>query len=157
MEQMMERLLEKMDANQAEMKAVQEQMDTNQAKAEADGEVLKGIMDANTKSIREDIKSGQAEVRSIVRVFREKMYACVTSRRDREVTMSCQEKMGQNSGEKEAVVERQKIPNEEVAIHSLRACRARQQPPKKRRRLSPIQGRCSPWRSIKKSPRNKPQ
>jgi hypothetical protein len=36
--------------------------------------------------------------------------------------MSCQEKMESNSGEKEAVVEQQKIPNEEVAIHSLRAC-----------------------------------
>jgi hypothetical protein len=32
-------------------------------------------------------------------------------------------KMEPNSGEKETVVERQKIPNEEVAIHSPRACR----------------------------------
>jgi hypothetical protein len=31
-------------------------------------------------------------------------------------------KMEPNSGEKEAVVGRQKIPNEEVAVHSLRAC-----------------------------------
>jgi hypothetical protein len=30
-------------------------------------------------------------------------------------------KMEPNSGEKEAVVERQEISNEEVAIHSLRA------------------------------------
>jgi hypothetical protein len=29
--------------------------------------------------------------------------------------------------------------------------------PKKRRRLSPIQDRCSPWRSIKRSRRKKPQ
>jgi hypothetical protein len=32
--------------------------------------------------------------------------------------------MEPNSGEKEAVVERQEIPNEEVAIHSLRTCRS---------------------------------
>jgi hypothetical protein len=68
-------------------------------------------MDANTKSK--------------VKAFHEKMEACAASRRDdREVTVSCQEKMEPNSGEKEAVVERQKIPNVEVAIHSLRACRS---------------------------------
>lgn len=33
------------------------------------------------------------------------------------------EKMEPNPGEKEAVVERQEIPNEEFASHSLRACR----------------------------------
>jgi hypothetical protein len=32
--------------------------------------------------------------------------------------------MEPNSGEKEAVVERQEISNVEVAIHSLRACRS---------------------------------
>jgi hypothetical protein len=32
------------------------------------------------------------------------------------------EKMEPNPGEKEAVVEQQEIPNEEAAIHSLRAC-----------------------------------
>jgi hypothetical protein len=43
--------------------------------------------------------------------------------------MACQyamqtslKKMEPNSGEKEAIVERQKIPNEEVAVHSLWAC-----------------------------------
>jgi hypothetical protein len=66
-----------------------------------------------------------ANTKSIVRVFHEKMDACVASRRDdREVTMSCQEKMEPNSEEKEAVVERQNISKEEVAIHSLRACRS---------------------------------
>jgi hypothetical protein len=33
------------------------------------------------------------------------------------------EKMEPNPGEKEAVVERQEIPNEMIAIHSLMACR----------------------------------
>jgi hypothetical protein len=32
------------------------------------------------------------------------------------------ENMKPNPGEKEAVVERQEIPNKEVAIHSLKAC-----------------------------------
>jgi hypothetical protein len=39
------------------------------ADREADREELKERMDANTKSMREDIKSGQAEVRSIVTAF----------------------------------------------------------------------------------------
>jgi hypothetical protein len=44
------------------------------------------------KATREDIKSGQAEVRSIVRAFHEEMDACVGSRRDdRKETMSFQE------------------------------------------------------------------
>jgi hypothetical protein len=33
------------------------------------------------------------------------------------------EKMEPNPGEKEAIAERQENPNEEVALHSLRACR----------------------------------
>jgi hypothetical protein len=52
--------------------------------------------------MREEIKSGQAEVASTVNAF--------------------QEKEEPNPGEKEAVVERQEMPNEEAAIHSLRAC-----------------------------------
>jgi hypothetical protein len=37
-----------------------------------------------------------------------------------EVTEANPEKMEPNPGEKEAVVERQEIPNEEAAIHSLK-------------------------------------
>jgi hypothetical protein len=73
MQHMMEHLLAKMDANQEK----------------ADRE-LKEMM----KGTQERIKTGQAEVRSIVRAFREKMDTCVASRRDDgEVTMSCQEKL----------------------------------------------------------------
>jgi hypothetical protein len=44
-------------------------------------------MESNLE-IKEDIKSAQAEVRSIVRAFHEKMDACVASRRnDRQETM----------------------------------------------------------------------
>jgi hypothetical protein len=97
-------MLAKMSSN---MKTMQKKADDDR---KSDREVLKGIMDANTKSL--------------VRAFHEKMDACVSSRRDdREVTMSCQ-KMEPNSGGKEAAVERQKIPNEEVAIHYLRTCRS---------------------------------
>jgi uncharacterized protein with WD repeat len=39
-----------------------------------------------------------------------------------EATEANPEKMDLNPGEKEAVVERQKIPNEETVIHSLREC-----------------------------------
>jgi hypothetical protein len=56
----------------------------------SDREVLKGMMDANTKSMREDIKSGQEEMRCIVGAFQEKMDACVAIRRnDRKETLSC--------------------------------------------------------------------
>jgi hypothetical protein len=48
------------------MQQMLQQLLAMQEKAEADREVLKGIMDANTKSMREDIKSSQAEMRSIV-------------------------------------------------------------------------------------------
>jgi hypothetical protein len=58
----------------------------------ADREELKEIMDANTKAMREDVKCGQAEIRSIVGAFQENMDACVAHRRDaRKETMSCLE------------------------------------------------------------------
>jgi hypothetical protein len=117
-------------------------------------EELKGMMKAtqerigaNTKSMREEIKSGEAEMKSTVNAFQEKMNAAIANRNnDRKETTACHDEMEAsinkiepNSGEKEAVAERQEIPNKEVAVHSLRACQARQQPPEKRRRLSPIQ------------------
>jgi hypothetical protein len=39
-------------------------------------------MDVNLKKLREDIKSGKAEVRSIVAAFQEKMDACVANRKN---------------------------------------------------------------------------
>jgi hypothetical protein len=61
----------------------------------------------------------------------EKMDAWLANmKNDRKETTACQNAMGANlekmelkPGEKEAVVERQEIPKEEVAIRSLRACR----------------------------------
>jgi hypothetical protein len=52
-----------------------EMLKAMQEKAEADREVLKGIIEANTKSMREDIKSGQVEMRSTVEAIEEKMAA----------------------------------------------------------------------------------
>jgi hypothetical protein len=62
----------------------------------------------------------------------EKMYICIADMIDgRKEQTACQEdretnpeKMDLNSGEQAAVVERQEIPNEEVAVHSMRACRS---------------------------------
>jgi hypothetical protein len=74
------------------MQEMIERLLAGQAKAEADREVLKGITDANTKSMREDIKTGQAEMRSIVGALQEKMDACVARMRDdQKETMSFQE------------------------------------------------------------------
>jgi hypothetical protein len=63
--------------------------------------------------------------------YQEKMDAWIAAMKDgRKERAVCQEaakanpeKIEPNPGEKEAVVERQEIPNEEAATHSLRACR----------------------------------
>jgi hypothetical protein len=59
------------------------------------------------------------------------MDAWIANRKnDREETTPCQyetgasiKKMEPNPGEKETAVERQEIPNEEIAVHFPRACR----------------------------------
>jgi hypothetical protein len=106
------------------------------------------------KANREDLKSSQAEKRSIVNAW-------MTDINDaRKKTTACQYEMEPNPGEKETAVERQEIPNEEVAVHSQRACRsetAASQEARRQiqRRLSQNQERCSPWRSIRRSLRKK--
>jgi hypothetical protein len=115
-------------ADQEDLRAkLEAKMDANQKKTDDSQQ----RMDVNLKEIREDIKSGQAEMRSIVEAIEEKMDAWIADiKNDGKETMACQDameatlkKVEQNPGEKEAVVEWwQEIPNEEVAIHSLRAC-----------------------------------
>jgi hypothetical protein len=90
-------------------------------------------MDANIKDLKENIKSSKAEMTSIVDAWitgtnnaRKKTNAC------QEVTGVNPEKMEPNPEEKEAVVKWQEILNEEAAVHSLRACRERRWPAKKR-------------------------
>jgi hypothetical protein len=123
-------MLAKMDDNLARMKAMQEQMDAYQAKTDSDREADQINVQEMMKATQKDTKSGQAEVRSIVRAIEEKMDAWIANMKDdREETTAYQyamqtslKKMETSLGEKEAVVERQEISNEEVAIHSLRAC-----------------------------------
>jgi hypothetical protein len=70
------------------------------AERKADREELKGMMkafqertDANTEAIKDDIKLGQEEMRSIFGAFQGKMEACVASRRDNgKEAISCQER-----------------------------------------------------------------
>jgi hypothetical protein len=103
-------------------------VDANQTKT--DGNQVE--LDVNLKETREEIKSGEAETKSVVRAFHEKMDARIADIKDaRKKTTACQEvtganpkKMEPNSGEEEAVVEQQEIPKEEVAVHSPRACRS---------------------------------
>jgi hypothetical protein len=108
------------------MQQMLQQLLAMQVKAEADREVLKGIMDANTRSMREDIKSSQAEMRSMVDAWITDIKDASKKTMDR--LPRCEgtnpEKMEPNSGEREAVMDRQEIPNEEVAVHSQRACRS---------------------------------
>jgi enterochelin esterase-like enzyme len=72
----------------------------------------------------EEINSGKAEMRSTVNAWivdmkedQKERTAC------QEVTKANPEKMEPTPGEKETIVQQQEIPNEEVAFHSLRACR----------------------------------
>jgi hypothetical protein len=68
----------------------------------------------------------------MIAAFKGKMDARIADVKDaRKTTTACQEvtganpdKIATNSGEKETVVEQQEIPNEEVAVHSLRTCRS---------------------------------
>jgi hypothetical protein len=81
-------------------------------------------IDAKLKDLKEDTKSSQAEMRSILDAWitdikdaQKKTTAC------QEMTGANPEKMETNPEEKGAIVERQVILNEEAAIHSLRECR----------------------------------
>jgi hypothetical protein len=113
------------------------------------------------KYYREDLKSDQAKM---IAAFKEKTDAWIANIKDalkiktacQEVTRANPEKIEPNLVEVETVVEQHDIPNEEVEVHSQRT-EARQQPPKKIQRRSPIQERCSLWRSIERSRRKTPQ
>jgi hypothetical protein len=72
----------------------------------------------------EKVKADQAEEKA----YREKFMTIFRTNREdvvaacQETTEVCPEKMEPNSGEKEAVVEWQEIPNEEATIYSMSAC-----------------------------------
>jgi hypothetical protein len=98
MQQMMERLLAKMDANQAERKADQEILARTEANRESDREQV----DANLKDLKEDITSRQAEMRSIVNAW-------ITDITDaRKKLIGCQEVTGANSEKLEQIQEQRR-------------------------------------------------
>jgi hypothetical protein len=86
-------------------------------------------VDADRKAYREDIKSDKAKM---IAAFKNKMDAMIANLKNgRKKTTACQEVTGAkpetiepNPGEKEAIMEQQEIPNEEVAVHSQRTCRS---------------------------------
>jgi aconitase B len=79
-------------ANQEEMLArIQEKMDAN---TKVDQEQMLAKMEANTKAMREDIKCGQGEMRSLVGSIEEKMDAWISNiKDDRNKRTSYQEAM----------------------------------------------------------------
>jgi hypothetical protein len=153
MEQIMEMLKtmqEKADANRkadqekatANRKADQEKANADRTKDREQMLAMRQEMNANTKAMQEqadantkamqelqDIKSGQAKM---IAAFKEKTDALIANiKTDRKETTACQyametslKKIEPNSEEKETVVEQHDIPNEEVAVHSLRTCRS---------------------------------
>jgi hypothetical protein len=90
-------------------------------------------IEANTKSMREDIKTGQAEIRFIVGAFQEKMDACVASRRDdQKETMSFQETMEahleceeQTSVTMESEEKHQEAPKEDAVVKPVKGQKKR--------------------------------
>jgi hypothetical protein len=110
MQEMMERLLAEMNAN---TKAMQEQADPN------------------TKAMQElqNLKFDQAKINA---ALKKKTDAIIANIKDTQrKTTACQEVTGANPekikpypGEKETSVKQQEIPNEEVAVHSLKECRS---------------------------------
>jgi hypothetical protein len=81
----------------------------------------------------QEIRAGQEHMQEMFRTNQKKMDAWIANRKnDRKEMTACHDEMEAsikriepNSGEKEAVVERQEISNEEVVIHSLSACQSK--------------------------------
>jgi hypothetical protein len=61
---------------EAENKAWRERMDANR---QADQELLIGIMDANAKSMREDIKSGEEKMEAAIHLIRSELEETIQS------------------------------------------------------------------------------
>jgi hypothetical protein len=112
--------------HQEDLQNMQEMMDANQTKTDDNQEG----MDIDLKETREEIKSGQAEMKSIVNAFQEKMDASIANRKeDRKETMSCQvtttcheatdtdlENIEPDPGTMQSVEEHQEIPKEAAAV-----------------------------------------
>jgi hypothetical protein len=136
----MQEMTARMDTNQANLeadrKADQEHMQDMLARMDADrkddreemkGDLLARLeakMDLKLKETSKEIKSGEAQMRAIVNAWIADM---MENRKERtafqEATDANPKKMEPNPVEKEAVVEQQEIPNKEVVVDSLSACR----------------------------------
>jgi hypothetical protein len=76
MQQMLERLLPNQEETKADQARMEAKMDDNQAKAAKEEEMLAEIsarMDTNINEMREEIKSGQAEMRSTTCTFQSEL------------------------------------------------------------------------------------
>jgi hypothetical protein len=102
-----------------------EQMLAMRQEMNANTKAMQEQADANTKAMQElrDLRSGQAKM---IAAFKEKTDALIANIKiDRKETTACQyametslKNMESNPEEKETVVERHEIPNEEVAVQS---------------------------------------
>jgi hypothetical protein len=121
------------ERREAERKAYEEKMTAkqkaDQGKREAEWTVDREVV-TRLEAIQSKTDANQMRVEPKTEHQQEKLDAWIADmENDQKETMACQdamevnlEKMGQNLREKEPIVERQEIPNKEVAIHSLRAC-----------------------------------
>jgi hypothetical protein len=108
-----------MDAQQV-MEILLAKMETYQAKLDADRE--------ERKAWREEFRAETEVIRTRTKAMQdERMKANIDACQE---TTACQDAMEANivemeptPGEKEAAVERQETPNEDIAIYSLRECR----------------------------------
>jgi hypothetical protein len=118
----------KMQQMKEHLSASQEQM---MGKTETNQEERLARMDASqersNENPTEEIKSGQAEIKSIVNAFQEMMDARIANIRDNlKETMYCQltteaclDSKEPNSEDTESEVEHHKVPTEEAAVKSL--------------------------------------
>jgi hypothetical protein len=119
-----------------DVQQIMEMLKTMQEKADADRKADQEKADADRthqekilKAMQEKADAGQAE---IIAAIEKKMDALITNiKNDREETTACHDEMEArinitepNSGEEETAVEQQEIPNEKVAVHSLKECRS---------------------------------
>jgi hypothetical protein len=83
-------------------------------------------MDANAKSIRQEIKSGQAEMTSTIAAFKEKMDALITNiKNDRKETTACHAEMEAtktepDQGTMQSMDEHQEIPKENSVVKPIK-------------------------------------
>jgi hypothetical protein len=132
---------EKMDANMAKMDANQARLEAIQAETKTNREEMLARIDVNRErmnvSLKEEMKSGQAEIRSTVNALIGKMDAWFTEMKDgRRETMACQEATEANPEKTEVCVNSKEPSPEEIESES-----ERQEVPTKDAIVKPVRGR----------------